>query len=109
LKTVEIKDYDGLGRELSRFKQRNTNFNLLSPEDSAYHRRRDSILFQWSVDSTDCFILDFIDWEGTIVYTTGKPVESPYLLKKKLPEGAFVFRFRTETESYYLGYLLINR
>lgn len=108
IKSVEINDYNGLDRELMKFKQRKTNFMLESPKDSIFHNRKDPVLFQWTVDSTNLLILDLIDWEGKIVFSSGKPVVSPFLVKKKLPEGILVYRFRSETESYYLGFLFLK-
>jgi hypothetical protein len=49
-----------------------------------------------------------IDWEGKIVFSSGKPVTSPYLVKKKFKEGVLAYRFRSETESYYLGFLFLR-
>ena len=109
LKSAENSEYSALDRELMKFKQRKTNFVLESPADSIFHSRKDPILFKWTVDSTKMLILDLIDWEGKIVFTSGKPVDSPYLVKKRLPEGIMVYRFRSETESYYLGILLVKK
>jgi hypothetical protein len=108
IKSVEINDNNALKRELTKFKQRKTNFSLESPKDSIFHNRKDPILFQWTVDSTSFLFLDLIDWEGKIVFSSGEPVVSPYSVKKKLPEGILVFRFRSETESYYLGFLFLK-
>ncbi|MCK9399876.1 MAG: hypothetical protein M0Q51_07780 [Bacteroidales bacterium] len=108
IKSVEINDFSALNRELIKFKQRKTNFMLESPKNSVFHNRKDPILFQWTVDSTNLLILDLIDWEGKIVFSSGTAVVSPYLVKKKLPEGILVYRFRSETESYYLGFLLLK-
>jgi len=108
IKSIEINDYSALNRELIKFKQRKTNFMLESPKDSIFHNRKDPILFQWTVDSANLLILDLINWEGKIVFSSGEPVVSPYLVKKKLPEGILVYRFRSETESYYLGFLLLK-
>lgn len=109
LNSSEINDYSALDRELMRFKQRKTNFMLESPIDSIIHSRKHPILFKWTDDSTKMLILDLIDWEGKIVFSSGKPVDSPYLVKKTLPEGILVYRFRSETESYYLGILLVKK
>lgn len=108
-KLYEFDEYSALNGELMKFKQRKTNFILESPADSIFHSRKYPILFQWTEDSTHMLILDLINWEGKIVFSTGKPVESPYLVKKKLPEGILVYRFRSETESYHLGFLFIKK
>jgi hypothetical protein len=107
-KSIEINDHNALNWELIKFSQRKTNFMLQSPKDSIFHNRKEPILFQWTVDSTDLLILDLIDWEGKIVYTSGKTVASPYVVKKKFREGVLVYRFRSETESYYLGFLILK-
>lgn len=105
---IENYDYNGLNRELMKFKQRKTNFALESPKDSVFHYRKDPILFKWTVDTASPLILDMIDWEGKIVFSSGQPVSSPYVVKKKFQEGVLAFRFRSETESYYLGFLFLK-
>lgn len=109
IKSVEYDEYSALNRELMKFKQRKTNFTLESPVDSIFHSRKDPILFQWAVDSANMLILDLIDWEGKIVFSSGKPVGSPYMVKKRLPEGLLIYRFRSETESYYMGFLFMKK
>jgi hypothetical protein len=108
LNSIEVYDYNGLNRELMKFKERKTNFALESPKDSVLHDRREPILFKWTVDTTSPLILDLIDWEGKIVFSSGQPVTSPYLVKKKFKEGVLAYRFRSDTESYYLGFLLLR-
>lgn len=105
---IEVYDYNGLNRELMKFTQRKTDFKLESPKDSVFHNRKEPIIFKWTVDTTSPLILDLIDWEGKIVFSSGKPVTSPYLVKKKFKEGVLAYRFRTETESYYLGFLFLR-
>jgi hypothetical protein len=109
LKTFEVNEFSAFDREIMKFKQRETNFKLESPKDSVFHKLEYPILFQWTVDSTSRLILDIIDWEGQIVFSSGKPVDSPYLVKKKLPEGILVYRFRSETETYYLGFMFVKK
>jgi hypothetical protein len=108
LNSIEVYDYNGLNRELMKFKERKTNFALESPKDSVLHDRREPILFKWTVDTTSPLILDLIDWEGKIVFSSSQPVTSPYLVKKKFKEGVLAYRFRSDTESYYLGFLLLR-
>jgi hypothetical protein len=106
--SIEESDYNGLNRELMKFTERKTDFKLESPKDSVFHNQRDPILFKWTVDSTSPLILDLIDWEGKIVFSSGEPVTSPYVVKKKFHQGVLAFRFRSETESYYLGFLFLR-
>jgi hypothetical protein len=106
--SIEAYDYDGLNRELMKFKERKTNFALESPKDSVFHNRKEPILFKWTVDTTSPLILDLINWEGKIVFSSEEPVTSPYLVKKKFHEGVLAYRFRSETESYYLGFLFLR-
>jgi hypothetical protein len=105
---TEAYDYNGLNRELMKFKERKTNFALESPKDSVFHNRKEPILFKWTVDTTGPLILDLINWEGKIVFSSDEPVTSPYLVKKKFHEGILAYRFRSETESYYLGFLFLR-
>jgi len=105
---IEVYDYNGLNRELMKFTQRKTDFKLESPKDSVFHNRKEPIIFKWTVDTTSPLILDLIDWEGKIVFSSIKPVTSPYLVKKKFKEGVLAYRFRSETESYYLGFLFLR-
>lgn len=105
---IDVYDYNGLNRELMKFTQRKTDFKLESPKDSVFHNRKEPIIFKWTVDTTSPLILDLIDWEGKIVFSSGKPVTSPYLVKKKFKEGVLAYRFRSETESYYLGFLFLR-
>jgi hypothetical protein len=53
-------------------------------------------------------ILELINQEGKIIFSSGKYVESPYLLDKPIPGGIMVYRFRTETEAYYMGFLCLR-
>ena len=108
LESFEVYEHNGMNRELMKFEQRKTNFALESPKDSVFHNRKEPILFKWTVDTTTPLILDLIDWEGKIVYSSGKAVTSPYVVKKKLKEGIIAFRFRSDTESYYLGFLFLK-
>jgi hypothetical protein len=91
-----------------KYEQRKTNFALESPKDTVFHNRKEPMLFKWTVDSTTPLILDMIDWEGKIVFSSGQSVTSPYVVKKKFKEGILAFRFRSDTESYYLGFLFLK-
>jgi hypothetical protein len=108
LNTVDIHEYGALDRELMKFEQRNMDFNLESPKDSIFFSRKDPLLFQWTVNSTDPLILELIDWEGKIIFSSGKPALSPYLVKMQLPGGILVYRFRTDKEAYYIGFLFLK-
>jgi hypothetical protein len=102
------QDMSNLDRELTRFNQRQIEFNLESPKDSVFLNRKNPVLFKWNVNSTEPLILELIDWQGRFVFSSGGPVESPYLVKKKLPGGIIAYRFRTETEAFRLGFLYLR-
>jgi hypothetical protein len=104
----ESNGYSALDKELKRFEQRNVDFKLELPKDPIAHNRKDPLLFKWTVNSTNPLILDLIDLEGQVIFSSGKAIESPYLVIKKLPDGMIVYRFRTETESYFLGFLYLK-
>jgi hypothetical protein len=103
--TTEKQDLSDLDRELIKFEQRNMDFKLESPRDSIFINRMNPLVFKWTVNSTDPLILELIDGQGKIVFSSVKPVASPYTINEILPEGIMVYRFRTNTEAYHLGFL----
>lgn len=105
---IVLPAYSALDIELKRFEQRNVEFNLESPKNVISYTRKDPLLFRWTVNATNPLILDLIDLDGHIVFTSGKYIESPYILNKKLPEGMLVYRFRTESESFSIGFLYLR-
>ena len=106
---VSVSEYSDLDRELMRFEQRNMDFRLESPPaDSIFLHKTDPLLFKWTVNSPDPVILELIDHQGHIVFTSGGPASSPYLVKKKLPGGMLIYRFRTQTVAYYIGFLFLK-
>jgi hypothetical protein len=105
---TEKQDMSALDRELVKFAQRNMDFKLECPGDSVFLSRKDPLLFKWTVNSTNPLILELIDWKGKIVFSSETEVSSPYMIKQKLPGGIIVFRFRTETEAYHLGFLYLR-
>jgi hypothetical protein len=108
LENIETEKYSALDRELIKFEKRNMDFKLKSPDDELFISRKDPMIFEWTVNSTDPLILELLDWEGKIVFSSKKPVESPYTVKKKLPGGITVYRFRTDKESYCIGFLFLR-
>ena len=103
-----MHDLNALDRELIRFEQRKMDFSMESPKESLILNKKNPLLFKWSVNSTDPLILELIDWKGQIVFTSRKPVESPYIINAPLPPGIIVYRFRTATEAYYLGFIYLR-
>jgi len=106
--TDQNQDPSDLARELIRFEQRNVDFHLESPKDSIFLNRNNPLLFKWNVNSTDPLILELINMQGKIIFSSNKPVESPYVIKRKLPGGVVVYRFRTDKESYQHGFLYLR-
>jgi hypothetical protein len=106
--TVDTQEYSSLDRELMKFGKRNMDFKLESPDDSLFFNRKDPLLFKWTVNSMNPLILELIDREGNIVFSSGKPALSPYVVNKRLPPGILVYRFRTDTEAYYIGFLFLK-
>jgi hypothetical protein len=97
-----------LDREIMRFEQRHSDFNLAMPDDPIIYINKETLEFQWTVTTTESLMLELINWDGNIIYSSGKSVISPYVVKANLPAGSVVFRFRSETESYHLGILFIK-
>lgn len=106
--TVDSLEYSALDRELMKFGKRNMDFKLESPDDSLFFNRKDPLLFKWTVNSMNPLILELIDREGNIVFSSGKPALSPYVVNKRLPPGILAYRFRTDTDAYYIGFLFLK-
>ena len=105
---MEKPSLSELDRELLRFDQRQIEFNVDSPRDTIFFDRKDPLVFRWSVDSTEPIMLELIDWRGKIVFSSGLSVKSPYIVDKRLPAGFLTFRFRTETETFKLGFIYLR-
>ena len=108
LEKIEVEEFSKLNHELMKYAQRNIDFNIDEPGERIFQGRKEPILFKWAVDSDEPLVLELIDWEGKIVYSSGKPVSSPFVVKSRFASGIFVYRFRTSTESFYLGLLFLR-
>jgi hypothetical protein len=108
VKLEDISEYSDLNRELMRYAQRDNDFKLESPGDSVFINRNTVLNFKWTVNSTDNLLLELINWHGDIIYSSGKPVISPYRVNMKLPPGILAYRFRTDTEAYLIGFLFLK-
>ena len=97
-----------LERELMRYEQRHSDFKLQSPLNPIIYRNITPIEFKWTISTTNGLIIELIDGNGNIVYSSGKRVTSPHIVKRRLPSGVLLFRFRTETEAYFLGFILLK-
>jgi hypothetical protein len=104
----EYKEMSDFDRELMKFGMRNMEFKLESPVDSIFLNRKNPITFKWTVNSSNPLIIELIDYKGRIVFSTVDPVGSPYKINKPLPGGIMVYRFRTEKETYHLGFLYLR-
>lgn len=102
-----FKEYVALDAELSRFDQRNVGFTLLEPESPFSLDRNKPLKLSWTVNSDDPLILELINWDGKIIFSSKGNVKSPYVIKRPLPAGIFIYRFRTSTQAYGLGFLFL--
>jgi hypothetical protein len=105
---IEAPKPSNLERELSRFAQRNSDFKILLPKEAVIQRDKAPITFSWTISLEDPLIFELIDWDGNIVFSSVGPVTSPYTISGHLPGGAMVFRFRTTTEAYSIGFLYLK-
>ena len=105
---AELYAYSDLNAELMRYEQRDFNFKLQSPVDSIFISRHTPLNFQWTVDSTDPLLLELINWRGIIIFTSEKPVVSPYHVDRELPPGLLAYRFRTDSAAYCIGFLFLR-
>ncbi|MBP6870887.1 MAG: hypothetical protein KBC43_02665 [Bacteroidales bacterium] len=102
-----FKEYVALDAELMRFDQRNVDFKLLEPASPFSIDRNKPLQLSWTANSDDPLIMELINWDGRIIYSSRGTVKSPYVIKGPLPAGIFVYRFRTSTQAYGLGFLFL--
>jgi hypothetical protein len=95
-------------RELTKFDQRNVGFQVDAPGDTIFINKQGPIYFQWHLDFEEPLILDFIDQQGKVIYNSGKFITSPFTVKGTFPGGMIVYRFRTEKEFYYMGFMFLK-
>ena len=105
--TVSPK-YDALSRELMRYEERSSDFNLESPLNAIVSQSQGYLSFSWTISDPEKLILDIVDWNGTIIFSSGKPVVSPYKVSRIIPPGIIGYRFRTEKYAYALGFLFVR-
>jgi hypothetical protein len=93
---------DKLSLELRKFSMRKHGMALDIPLISQEFYRKENILFNWSVDSTYNLLLDVIDKEGNVVFVSHRPIESPFVFKRRMKNGSYIFRFRDDKETFSL-------
>lgn len=97
-----------LERELTKFDQRNVGLEVDAPGDTIFIDRHGPIYFQWHFDFEEPLILDLIDQQGNVIYNSGRFITSPFTVKGSFPGGLVVYRFRTEKEFYYMGFMFLK-
>jgi hypothetical protein len=108
LNAGQVIEYSGLDYELKRFERRNMDFKLIEPSNNISINRKKPILIKWTVNSADPLILELINWQGSIIYSSGVPIYSPYVIRDLLPAGILAYRFRTDTEAYSIGFIFLK-
>jgi hypothetical protein len=93
---------DKLSVELRKYSMRKHGMEMQVPTVTAGLFRRENILFSWTVDSTYNLLLDVIDKEGNVVFVSYRPIESPYVFKRRMKSGSYIFRFRDDKETFGL-------
>lgn len=107
-KTEVITGFSELDKELVKFGMRNENFVLELPVDLPILNNHTQLCFEWREDSSSLLILDIINGSGKIIFSTKKGVTSPYCIRKKIPGGFYVFRFRNQTQAFYQGVIYLR-
>lgn len=97
-----------LGRELAKFEQRNVGLKVDAPGDTIFYDKNGPVYFNWFLGFKEPLILDLINQQGRIVYTSGKPVFSPHVVTAPLQEGLVVYRLRTEKVFYHMGFIYLR-
>lgn len=94
---------DPVNAEIFKYKIRSENFHLEHPRDSVVVERRTDIAFRWTFTGKMPVYLDILNRNGKIVFSTGTPAQSPFLLLKNLSQGIYVYRFRTDSKTLHTG------
>ena len=89
--------------EIIRYRVRSEDFHLESPRDSVVVERRSEIVFSWNTSIKETIFLDVLNKYGKVIFTTGVTGKNRYIFSKKIPQGIFVFRFRTLSDTIYTG------
>mgnify|MGYP001195856839 CR=1 FL=1 len=97
-----------LGRELAKFEQRNVGLEVYAPGDTIFFNKNEPIYFNWHLGFDEPLILDLINQQGRIIYTSGKPVLCPHVVNVPLQEGLVVYRLRTEKVFYHMGFIYLR-
>ena len=97
---MEEKARANLNAELMKYGMRTHGMTLEEPSDSSSFIVKGDIFFKWTVDSTYNLLMDVLDDEGKIVFKSHRPIESPFVFRKKLKEGIYIFRFRDDKETF---------
>lgn len=97
----------GLENELTKFDQRNAGLVVNAPGDTIFINREGPVVFSWYLGSYEPLILDLINQQGRVIYTSGTRVTSPHVVPGPLPGGMIVYRLRTEKEFYHMGFIFL--
>lgn len=89
--------------EAVRYRVRSEGFHLLMPHDSLVVEKNADILFKWNLDIQEPITLDVMNKFGMVVFSSRRSLDSPFKLEKNLPNGIYVFRFRTDKATLYTG------
>jgi hypothetical protein len=102
-----IYELDPTYKELLRYRVRSDEFNLDQPRDSLVVSRNSSIQFVWRSRISEPVYFDILNKNGKLVFSAGKPIESPFIFKEHLPRGIYVYRFRTPDITIHTGLFYI--
>ncbi len=89
--------------EAVKYRVRSEGFHLAVPHDSLVVEKNADILFKWNLDIREPITLDVMNKFGKIVFSSKRSLTSPFVFDKNLPNGIYVFRFRTDKATLYTG------
>jgi hypothetical protein len=97
-----------LEAEINRYESRNINFSLVAPKDSSIVDFNRDLVFSWTNDSVEALTFELISRNGQVAFRTRRPVSSPFVLNRPVPEGFYVLRFRWDDKSVFHGVLYLK-
>ena len=94
-------------RDLLELKTRSQDFNFVAPSDSTIFKSGQAIHFEWKTKSHHPSILEILNSQGHIVFSTEIQQGDQLIFHEKLKKGVFVFRLQSDNRTLYYGVFFI--
>ncbi|MBU2652343.1 MAG: hypothetical protein KKA81_15550 [Bacteroidetes bacterium] len=82
-------------------------FHLTSPADSAIINMNDIIIFSWE-PVNEAYVVDILDGQGNMVYSSDSMVNTPYNVKADFPCGAYIIRISEDDGPVFWSIFMVR-